>query len=162
MASGRNDDAIAKAIECIAGVTTLTEPRATAQAATQATQIVAQATAYTGGQGNVQINEFMVMSRFHKANPPSFEGHYNPDGAQKWLQEVEKIFIWVACFEGQKVHLGTFMLTEEAEYWWDNACQRLDNAGTAITWVVFRNMFLVKYFPEDICDRKDMEFVKLE
>ncbi|XP_073221585.1 uncharacterized protein [Cicer arietinum] len=72
----------------------------------------------------------MVMDRFHKANPPSFEGHYNPDGAQKWLQEVEKIFRGVACSEGQKVHLGTFMLTEEAEHWSDNARQRLDNAGT--------------------------------
>ncbi|XP_073223476.1 uncharacterized protein [Cicer arietinum] len=104
----------------------------------------------------------MVMDRFHKANPPSFEGHYNPDGAQKWLQEVEKIFRGVACLEGQKVHLGTFMLTEEAEHWWDNARQHLENAGTAITWAIFNNMFLIKYFPEDIRNRKEMEFVKLE
>ncbi|XP_073222549.1 uncharacterized protein [Cicer arietinum] len=86
----------------------------------------------------------MVMDQFHKANPPSFEGHYNPDGAQKWLQEVEKF----------------------SEEWhapkWDNARQRLDNAGTAITWAIFKDMFLIKYFPEDICNRKEMEFVKLE
>nr|XP_027186625.1 uncharacterized protein LOC113784598 [Cicer arietinum] len=68
----------------------------------------------------------------------------------------------VACPEGQKVHLGTFMLTEEAEHWWDNARQRLENAGTAITWAIFKNMFLIKYFPEDIRNRKEMEFVKLE
>ncbi|XP_073224802.1 uncharacterized protein [Cicer arietinum] len=145
-------------------------PKASAQAATQAAQIaaqavaqaVAQATSYNGGQGNVQINEFMVMGRFHKASPPSFEGHYNPNGAQKWLQEVDKIFRGMACPEGQKVHLGTFMLTEEAEHWWDNARQRLDNGGTAITWAIFKNMFLIKYFPEDIRNRKEMEFVKLE
>ncbi|XP_073222428.1 uncharacterized protein [Cicer arietinum] len=175
MAGGRNDAAIAEALESMAGVTVqalhaLAESQATAQAfaqaATQAAQIVAQAvaqaTSYGGGQGNVQINEFMVMDRFHKANPPSFEGHYNPDGAQRWLQEVEKIFRGVACPEGQKVHLGTFMLTEEAEHWWDNARQRLENAGTAITWAIFKNMFLIKYFPEDIRNRKEMEFVKLE
>ncbi|XP_012567361.1 uncharacterized protein [Cicer arietinum] len=171
MAGGRNDVAIAKALESLAGVTVqafqaLAESQATtqasAQAATQAAQIAAQATSYSGGQGNMQINEFMVMDRFHKANPPSFEGHYNPDGAQKWLQEVEKIFRGVACPEGQKVHLGTFMLTEEAEHWWDNARQRLENAGTAITWAIFKNMFLIKYFPEDIRNRKEMEFVKLE
>ncbi|XP_004513306.1 uncharacterized protein [Cicer arietinum] len=141
----------------------LAESQATAQASVQAaTQVVAQATSYSGGQGNVQINEFMVMDRFHKANLPSFESHYNPDGAQKWLQEVEKIFIGVAYPEGQKVHIGTFMLTEEAEHWWDNARQLLDNAGTAITWAIFKNMFLIKYFTEDICNRKEMEFVKLE
>ncbi|XP_004491307.1 uncharacterized protein [Cicer arietinum] len=175
MAGGRNDVAIAEALESLARVTVqalqaLAESQATAQASAQAAtqtaqiaaQAVAQATSYSGGQGNMQINEFMVMDRFHKANPPSFEGHYNPDGAQKWLQEVEKIFRGVACPEGQKVHLGTFMLTEEAEHWWDNARQRLENAGTAITWAIFKNMFLIKYFPEDIRNRKEMEFVKLE
>ncbi|XP_004516299.1 uncharacterized protein [Cicer arietinum] len=91
-----------------------------------------------------------------------FEGHYNPNGAYKWLQEVEKFFKGVACPEGQKVHLGTFMLTEEVEHWWNNARQHLDNAGAAITWAVFKNMFLVKYFPGDIRNRKEMEFVKLE
>ncbi|XP_073219573.1 uncharacterized protein [Cicer arietinum] len=54
------------------------------------------------------------------------------------------------------------MLTEEAEHWWDNARQRLDNAGTTITWAIFNNMFLIKYFPEDNGNRKEMEFVKLE
>nr|XP_012567818.1 uncharacterized protein LOC105851461 [Cicer arietinum] len=54
------------------------------------------------------------------------------------------------------------MLTEEAEHWWDNARQRLENAGTAITWAIFKTMFLIKYFPEDIRNRKEMEFVKLE
>ncbi|XP_004488635.1 uncharacterized protein [Cicer arietinum] len=54
------------------------------------------------------------------------------------------------------------MLTEEAEHWWDNVCQRLDNAEIAITCAVYKNMFLVKYFPEDIRNRKEMEFIKLE
>nr|XP_027190148.1 uncharacterized protein LOC113786559 [Cicer arietinum] len=146
--------AIAEAIESMAGVTVqalqaLAESQATAQvsaqAAIQAAQIAAQA-----------------VAQATRLTPPSFEGHYNPDGAQKWLQEVEKIFRGVACPEGQKVHLGTFMLTEEAEHWWDNARQRLENAGTAITWAIFKNMFLIKYFLEDIHNRKEMEFVKLE
>nr|XP_012575109.1 uncharacterized protein LOC101514546 [Cicer arietinum] len=137
MASGRNDAAIAEALESMAGVTVqalqaLAKYQATAQASAQA---ATQATSYGGGQGNVQINEFM---------------------------EVEKIFRGVACPEGQKVHLGTFMLTEEAEHWWDNARQRLDNAGTSINWAIFKDMFLIKYFPEDIHNRKEMEFVKLE
>ncbi|XP_073227155.1 uncharacterized protein [Cicer arietinum] len=54
------------------------------------------------------------------------------------------------------------MLTEEAEHWWDNVHQRLDNVGTAITWAIFKNMFQITYFPEDIYNRKEMEFFKLE
>ncbi|KAK7267825.1 hypothetical protein RIF29_20504 [Crotalaria pallida] len=32
------------------------------------------------------------MGRFRKSDPPKFEGGYNPDGAQRWLQEMEKVF----------------------------------------------------------------------
>jgi hypothetical protein len=38
------------------------------------------------------------------------------------------------------------MLMEEAEHWWDNACKRLENARTAITWSVFKVMFSGQYF----------------
>lgn len=72
------------------------------------------------------------MDQFHKANPPSFEGNYNLDGAQKWLQEIEKIFRGVECPEYQKMHLGTFMLIEEAEHCWENVSQHLDNTRTAL------------------------------
>lgn len=50
----------------------------------------------------------------------------------------------------QQVHLGTFMLIEEADHWWDNARQRLENSKTTITWVVFREMIMVKNFPANI------------
>ena len=42
----------------------------------------------------------------------------------------------IACNEVQKVQFGTHMLSEEAEDWWDNVCQRLEVVGTEITWVV--------------------------
>jgi hypothetical protein len=52
--------------------------QASAQAAAQATQIVAQVASNKGGQRVLATNEFKVMGRFHKANPPSFVGDYDP------------------------------------------------------------------------------------
>ena len=54
------------------------------------------------------------------------------------------------------------MLEGEAEVWWDNSRQRLEVAGTGITWAVFRAEFLEKYFPEDIRSAKEIEFLELK
>ncbi|MCI75287.1 cellular nucleic acid-binding protein, partial [Trifolium medium] len=32
------------------------------------------------------------LERFMKQKPPTFIGGYNPDGAYKWLEELETIF----------------------------------------------------------------------
>lgn len=34
--------------------------------------------------------------------------------------------------------------------------------GTEITWVVFRATFLEKYFLEDVCAKKEIEFLELK
>ncbi|XP_050918753.1 uncharacterized protein LOC127136205 [Lathyrus oleraceus] len=40
--------------------------------------------------------------------------------------------------------------------------QRLEVIGAEITWVVFRVKFLDKYFPEDVCNKKEIEFLELK
>jgi len=62
----------------------------------------------------------------------------------------------------QKVRLGTHMLAEEAEYWWINTKRRIEASGDAITWVRFKNEFLKKYFPEDLRNKKEVEFLNLK
>ena len=68
----------------------------------------------------------------------------------------------MACSEGQKVAFGTYTLVEEAEYWWENTCQCLDVEGQDVTWDVFKRVFLEKYFPEDVRNKKEMEFLELK
>lgn len=38
----------------------------------------------------------------------------------------------------------------------------LETTGAEITWVVFRNEFLEKYFPEDVRGKKEIEFLELK
>lgn len=62
----------------------------------------------------------------------------------------------------QKVLFGTHMLAEEVEYWWDNARQRLEDAGTEVNWEILKIDFLEKYFPADVCSKKEIEILELK
>ncbi|XP_045787522.1 uncharacterized protein LOC123882913 [Trifolium pratense] len=102
------------------------------------------------------------LERFLKNQPPTFAGGYDPEGSQKWLEDVERIFKVMRCTEEQKVVLGTYMLREEADHWWDNASQRLGVGGVVVTWAMFKREFLIKYFPADVKNRKVIEFMELK
>ncbi|KAI5402211.1 hypothetical protein KIW84_050004 [Lathyrus oleraceus] len=69
---GRDDAAIAEALGMLAGV--------------------------LGGNPNVVgMGAARQLSEFQKNNPPMFKGAYDPDGAQKWLKEIERIFRVTEC-----------------------------------------------------------------
>jgi hypothetical protein len=139
--AGRNDQAIANAMTAVA------------QALNNALQ----------GQQNQQgAADELRLDRFMRNNPPTFKGRYDPDGAQNWLEGIERIFRAMASTNEQKVRLATHMLAEEAEFWWGNARQRLEGAGTVVTWEVFREEFLGKYFPADVRNKKEIEFLELK
>ncbi|MCI88980.1 putative Ty3/Gypsy polyprotein/retrotransposon [Trifolium medium] len=38
--------------------------------------------------------------------PPIFKGGYDPDGAQKWIEGIERIFGAMRCLDEHKVLLG--------------------------------------------------------
>jgi hypothetical protein len=97
--------------------------------------------------GDVYDDIFEVMCRFNQASPPSFQGNYNPNGAERWMQEVENVLRGISCPEDHKVYMAAFMLTGEAEQWWGNVRERLERRGVEITWGLFRYEFLVKYYP---------------
>ncbi|XP_050891869.1 uncharacterized protein LOC127097414 [Lathyrus oleraceus] len=67
----------------------------------------------------------------------------------------------MACINAQKVLYSPYMFLEEAEYWWNNSCQRMEPSGTEITWEVLKTVFLEKYFPTDVCSKKEIEFLRL-
>lgn len=56
----------------------------------------------------------------------------------------------------------THMLTEKAEYWWDNACKRMEATDTEIMWENLKTEFLEKYFHADVCSKKKIGFLELK
>ncbi|GAU48856.1 hypothetical protein TSUD_288630 [Trifolium subterraneum] len=102
------------------------------------------------------------LDRFLKHKPSFFVGGFNPDGAVKWVEEVEIIFDVMECANENKLALGTYMLREEANQWWKNAKLRIGDGGVVITWEMFKREFFNKYFPADVKNKKVVEFMKLE
>jgi len=83
-----------------------------------ALEAVAQA---VGQQPNANVGanvEVKMLETFLRNHPPTFKGRYDPDGAQTWLKEIERIFRVMQCNEVQRVRFGTHMLAEEADDWW--------------------------------------------
>ncbi|MCI64335.1 cellular nucleic acid-binding protein, partial [Trifolium medium] len=52
-----------------------------------------------GGDGELRLQRFM------KNGPLIFDGGYDPEGAQKWLETVERIFKAMRCQDEHKVTL---------------------------------------------------------
>ncbi|CAJ2642347.1 unnamed protein product [Trifolium pratense] len=136
---GRNDAAIAAALHAVA-------------------QAVGQPQVVGAG-----VNDGVRMQEtFLRNHPPTFKGRYDPDGAQSWLKEIERIFRVMDCSEAQMVRFGTHMLADEADDWWVGIRPILEVGEEVITWAVFKREFLNKYFPEDVRGKKEIEFLELK
>lgn len=74
MAGGRDDTAIEQALAAMA-------------------QVLAQSNEQAAiGRRNEGEAEERRLDRFLRNNPPTFKGWFDPDGAQTWLQGMERIF----------------------------------------------------------------------
>jgi len=144
MAGGRDDPGIAHALAAMA-------------------QVLAQSNEQAAiGRRNEGEAEEQRLDCFLRNNPPTFKGRFGLEGAQTWVQGMERIFRAMVTGDDQKVRLATHMLAKEAEYWWTNAKGRLETGEEVVTWARFKTEFLRKYFPEDLRTRKEVEFLNLK
>jgi len=134
-----------------------------AEALTAVAQVLAQAQG-NGGHGHQDHGgvEERRLDRFMRNNPPTFNGRFDPEGAQTWMQGVDRIFRGMVTSDDQKVRLATHILTEEDEYWWAGTKRRIEDSGEVVTWVRFKSEFMRKYFPEDLRNKKEVEFLNLK
>jgi len=74
---------------------------------------------------------------------------------------MEKIFRALQCNDADKVTFATYALLDDAEHCWDGMRRRFETEGIAITWILFQEWFLEKYFPKDVQEKKQIEFLSL-
>src|SRR5262244_3941517 len=77
------------------------------------------------------------MEQFRRMGPPSFKGESNPDMAESWISETEKIFRAIRCPEEDKVNLATVTLQDRVDVWWTSALRTIFQNRVDIA-VVFR------------------------
>ncbi|MQL81945.1 hypothetical protein Taro_014412, partial [Colocasia esculenta] len=67
------------------------------------TRAIVQATQGGGNRGAGDLHR-----NFRRLNPPRFSGSTDPDEAEHWLKETERIFRVMQCAAGDKLLLATF------------------------------------------------------
>ena len=135
--------------------------RGTARIANAIDRLIAEMAQERQNRAQPVNEELRKLDLFEKRNPPRFKGGYDPEGAQDWLQGTEKIFRLMGCDEADKVALAVSTLSGEAESWWDGQRTRYETEGLEISWTLFQESFLGRYFPEDIREKKEVEFLTL-
>ena len=59
-----------------------------------------------------------VLSDFRCHDPPKFYGNTDPEKADLWIQEVEKIFTVLHTPDAAMLDYVAYLLLGDAEYWW--------------------------------------------
>ncbi|XP_052735879.1 uncharacterized protein LOC128197680 [Vigna angularis] len=101
------------------------------------------------------------LNDFLRHDPTRFNGRATPDKADAWIKDIEKIFHVIKCTDEEKLDYATFILKEEAEYWWDGMKRLMESDEEAITWNSFKDKFLEKYFPTSAKIEREQEFLAL-
>nr|KYP39814.1 Transposon Ty3-I Gag-Pol polyprotein [Cajanus cajan] len=86
------------------------------------------------------------LVEFQKCHPPQFKGDADPEVADHWICELEKIFTVLGCSQERRLAYAVYMLVGEAEHWWRGTHHMLTARGVVVDWECFRRMFLEKYF----------------
>ncbi|XP_020224157.1 uncharacterized protein LOC109806187 [Cajanus cajan] len=121
----------------------------------EAERAVAGAARPTGSQ------ESRDLAEFWKCHPPQFKGEADPEVADHWICELEKIFTVLGCSQERRLAYAVYILVGEAEHWWRGTHHMLTARGVVVDWECFRRMFLEKYFPESVRHAKEAEFMRL-
>jgi len=103
-----------------------------------------------------------TMEDFLRHKPAEFTGKASPDEADAWLHKCEKIFRVMNCEDEQKLLFATYLLNEDAEYWWTGMQQQMETRKEPTRWANFRTHFMEKYFPGTARQDREAEFLALQ
>ncbi|KAF3785930.1 hypothetical protein EJ110_NYTH19151 [Nymphaea thermarum] len=104
----------------------------------------------------VSFHHFMTMQ------PPVFTRDGNPDKAEEWIEEIERIFEVLEVPGGNKVKYGSYMLKGDAQRWWKSTREIQFADQQTISWRQFRDSFFSTYFPVQARNKKMQEFLDLQ
>ncbi|MQM02987.1 hypothetical protein Taro_035756 [Colocasia esculenta] len=81
----------------------------------------------------------MQVEKFLRLQPPTYSGGPNPDIAEHWVHEIERVFATIRCPAADKVVLVAYQLRGFALEWWRLKMQTTFTGRTeeAITWSEF-------------------------
>ncbi|CAL0331136.1 unnamed protein product [Lupinus luteus] len=109
-----------------------------------------------------RTTQYKGLDKFCRRQPPKFEGGFALEAPNEWIRDLEKIVRALMCTEEQTVTYATYMLSKEAENWWEFPRRQMVHEYQMVIWMTFKDNFLQKYFPVDMKIKKEMEFLRLQ
>ncbi|XP_058219911.1 uncharacterized protein LOC131330379 [Rhododendron vialii] len=95
--------------------------------------------------GPLTRSRYQLLDAFCKHRPPIFYGEANPSAAEAWIKQISKYLeVLNVTNAGDRIALATFQMQGEADHWWDLI--KTTHNLTTMTWRMFENLFLEKYF----------------
>ena len=110
---------------------------------------------------NNSHNGTNLFKDFRSLDPPRFTGSTDPDEAENWLKDIERIFRMIKCTEEEKVRLTTFQLDRDARAWWETVEATMEDSNQ-VSWEEFVELFNEQYFSEVVQEKKANEFAGLK
>ncbi|MQM00804.1 hypothetical protein Taro_033550 [Colocasia esculenta] len=106
----------------------------------------------------------MQVEKFLRLQPPTYSGGPNPDTAEHWVHEIERVFATMRCPAADKVVLAAYQLRGFALEWWRLKMQITFAGRTeeAITWSEFLDVFNDTFFPIQVQQVKREQFRTLQ
>ena len=94
--------------------------------------------------------------------PAEFTGKASPDEADAWLHKCEFFFKVMNCTDEHKLLFATYLLNDDAEYWWAGMQQHMQTREEEVNWINFRTRVLEKYFSDTARQVREGEFLALQ
>ncbi|KAK2968515.1 hypothetical protein RJ640_016834 [Escallonia rubra] len=85
--------------------------------------------------------KFEMLKNFMNMHPQEFVGEGDPDKAENWIRNLEKIFTTMGLNDEMKLLLATFRLENDAACWWEMIDSKWTAAQTVRTWELFETEF---------------------
>ncbi|MQL80496.1 hypothetical protein Taro_012942 [Colocasia esculenta] len=106
----------------------------------------------------------MPVEKFLRLQPPTYSGGPNPDTAEHWVHEIERVFATMRCSAADKVVLAAYQLRGFGLEWWRLKMQTTFTGRTeeAITWSEFLDVFNDTFFPIQVQQLKREQFQTLQ
>ena len=96
-----------------------------------------------------------------RMNSPTFYGFKVDEDPQEFVDEVYKTLYAMGVYSSEKAELATYQLKDVSQTWYVQWRDNRSLRGGPVTWEIFKEAFIDRFFPREMIEEKVTEFINL-